>query len=301
MMTTDLTAVANGRTTYTQLGLQFERAHGNTLWVKMRRDPVQAVLNYSFPLLREMHDMVTSVKEANAHWNHEGTLFPIEYAVMCSDHPEYFNLGGDLKFIRHCLKQRDRHLLREYALLGLEVMREWTQCGSRTMTTIALVQGKALGGGFETAMGADYLIAEEHSVFGFPEVLFGLFPFTGALQLLSSHVGVHQAERMITNARIYTAAELQEMGIVDLVCPKGKGRQAARDFIEGHAKRRRPRLVVQRCRHRMMDLDEEVMLAIVEEWVELAMNMRLEEARALDMLIMMQGKGDRSLPSLVAV
>mgnify|MGYP002682632289 CR=1 FL=1 len=78
--------------------------------------------------------------------------------------------------------------------------------------SIALVQGDALGGGFEMALSTDYLIAEEHSSFGFPEIMFGLFPCTGAMGLLSARIGARKAERMMTNKKIYSADELYDMG-----------------------------------------------------------------------------------------
>jgi DSF synthase len=50
----------------------------------------------------------------------------------------------------------------------------------RDVTTIALVQGDALGGGFETALSSNVLIAERSAKLGFPEILFNLFPGMGA-------------------------------------------------------------------------------------------------------------------------
>ena len=50
-------------------------------------------------------------------------------------------------------------------------------------TTISLVQGDALGGGFEAALAGDVVIAEKSAQFGFPEVMFNLFPGNGGIQL----------------------------------------------------------------------------------------------------------------------
>ena len=44
------------------------------------------------------------------------------------------------------------------------------------MTTISLVQGDALGGGFESALSSDIIVAEESAQLGLPEILFNLFP-----------------------------------------------------------------------------------------------------------------------------
>jgi DSF synthase len=54
--------------------------------------------------------------------------------------------------------------------------RRITNFRSPTMTTISLVQGDALGGGFEAALTSDVIIAEESAQMGLPEILFNLFP-----------------------------------------------------------------------------------------------------------------------------
>ncbi|MFD2271570.1 crotonase/enoyl-CoA hydratase family protein [Undibacterium arcticum] len=221
-------------------------------------------------------------------WHRDGNTIPIHYAVMRSEHPDYFSLGGDLNYFRDCIRRQDKSGLYHYSRLCLDMLYDWATSSGDSMTTIALVQGRALGGGFESALSADVLIAEEHSEFGFPEIMFGLFPCTGGMSLLARRVGVYQAERMMTNARIYSAVELKEMGVVDEICPRGDGNLAVTKFISHHAKRRVPRLMVQRSRHRIAPLDYAELLAVVDEWVEVAMGLPAAELRVMDMLIMMQ-------------
>ena len=79
------------------------------------------------------------------------------------------------------------------------------------------MQGDALGGGFECALASDLIVAEERAQLGFPEILFNLFPGMGAYSLLSRRVGMKGAEKMILSARLYTAEELHELGVVDLL------------------------------------------------------------------------------------
>jgi DSF synthase len=47
--------------------------------------------------------------------------------------------------------------------------------------TASLVQGRALGSGFECALASDVIVAETGARMGFPEVLFNLFPGMGPL------------------------------------------------------------------------------------------------------------------------
>jgi len=271
-----------------RLEVEMDMSLSNTLWVTMKKNPTGAIQNFSLPLLHDLATLVHTIKENGHHWNHEGHLEPIQYAVMRSEHPDYFNLGGDLKHFRDCIKRQDKIGLYQYSKLCLDTMHEWATSSNQSMTTIALVQGRALGGGFESALSADFLIAEEHSEFGFPEIMFGLFPCTGGMSLLARRVGVHQAERMMTNARVYSAPELKEMSIIDEICPRGAGNRTVTKFIADHAKRRVARLMLQRSRYRIAPLDYAELLTVVNEWVSIAMKLSASELRAMDVLIMMQ-------------
>jgi DSF synthase len=282
-----------------RVSAELHKAAVNTLWITMRKDPAQAVHNFSLPLLAELREMVLAVKANAGNWNHMGQIEPVHYAVMRSDHPEYFNLGGDLSHFRKCINARDRDALYDYSKQCLDIMYDWATVSNAAMTTIALVQGRALGGGFEAALSADFLIAEEHSTFGFPEIMFGLFPCTGGMSLLSRRVGVHQAERMMTSKRIYSAPELLEMGVIDEICPTGGGIHAVERFIATHATRRKARMMLQRSRHRLAPLDYQELSTVVDEWVETAMQLTPEELRAMDMLIMMQ-KGPQQVAARLA-
>lgn len=272
----------------------------NTLWVTMRKDPADPVHNFSLSLLEGLRDMVQTMKEDDGNWNHMGQRAPVHYAVMRSDHPEYFNLGGDLRHFRACIANKDWEALRSYSQQCLDIMYDWATVSGGQMTTVALVQGRALGGGFEAALSADFLIAEEHSTFGFPEIMFGLFPCTGGMSLLSRRVGVYRAERMMTDKRIYSAPELLEMGVIDQICPTGRGIQTVERFIASHATRRAARLALQRSRHRIAPLDYKELSLVVDEWVEAARHLSAEELRAMDMLIMMQQGPQQKTQKLAA-
>jgi enoyl-CoA hydratase/carnithine racemase len=93
---------------------------------------------------------------------------------------------------------------------------------------VAAVQGYALGGGFETALGADMRIAADDAVFAFPEVGYGLTADTGGTQLLTPLIGPAKAKYLLmTGARI-DAAQALAWGIVDWVVPATDLREAAR-------------------------------------------------------------------------
>ena len=144
------------------------------------------------------------------------------------------------------------------------------------------------GGGFEAALAADYLIAEEQSTFGFPEIMFGLFPCTGAMSLLLRRVPVCQAQRMMTSGKVYSASELLQMGLIDEVCAAGDGVAAVERYIARHSRQRAARLTVRRAMERVAPLDMAELLQVVDDWVDLALALTPSELRMMDMLIRMQ-------------
>lgn len=260
----------------------------NSLWITMEKDADGAAQKFSLPMLGAFRGLLRQVREHGGKWPSMQRMETVHYAILRSAHPLYFNLGGDLEHFRDCIQRRDRDTLYRYSKLCMDIMYEWATSLNEHLTTIALVQGRALGGGFEAALSADFIVAEEHAEFGFPEILFGLFPCTGGMSLLARRVGVHEAERMMTNGKVYSARELHDKGIVDVLCPTGEGSLAVQRFMATHAKHRAARQALQRSRHRVAPLDHAELLKVVEEWVEAAMVLPESEIRVMDMLARMQ-------------
>lgn len=266
---------------------RFDTNPANTLWVSMKSE-AEAGHHFSLPLLHDLRAVGQALQAGASHWDGSGRLETVNYAVMRSAHPDYFSLGGDLRLFRSCIMSGDRNELRNYSRLCLEVMHAWGARANPELTTVSLVQGRALGGGFEAALAADYLIAEEQSSFGFPEIMFGLFPCTGAMSLLLRRVPVCQAQRMMTSGKVYSALELQQMGLIDEVCTQGDGVAAVERYIGRHARQRAARLSVRRAMERMSPLDMVELLQVVDDWVDLALALTPSELRVMDMLIHMQ-------------
>jgi len=261
---------------------EIRRLRAEALWITLGRDPATGLQNFTPELVQEFRNLVGEL-----HDSRKQQPMP-NYVVVQSADAEYFSMGGDLRFFRDCIQRRDAATLRDYSMRCLDLLLSWNGKLKDTTTSIALVQGRALGGGFEMALSTDYLIAEEHSSFGFPEIMFGLFPCTGAMGLLASRIGPRQAERMMTNKKVYGAAELYDMGLVDELCPTGQGELAVERFVANHASRMKARLKVQQSRFRHESLAHDEGVRVVEDWVETAMCLSPEELRSMEMLILMQ-------------
>ena len=82
---------------------------------------------------------------------------------------------------------------------------------------IAAVNGFAMGGGFETALSCDIILAADTAKFALPEVKVGFFAAASGVQRLSRYVGRLAAQEMMYTGRTITADEALKMGCVNEV------------------------------------------------------------------------------------
>jgi crotonobetainyl-CoA hydratase len=82
---------------------------------------------------------------------------------------------------------------------------------------IAAVNGYALGGGLELALGCDIIIASRKASFGLPEARRGLLADAGGVITLPRRIPYHQAMAMILTGKLFTAEEACTMGLVNEV------------------------------------------------------------------------------------
>ncbi len=82
---------------------------------------------------------------------------------------------------------------------------------------IAAINGFALGGGLELAMGCDFRIASTKAKFGQPEVNLGLIPGYAGTQRLSRLVGMGDALFLLMTAEMIGAEDALRIGLVQKV------------------------------------------------------------------------------------
>jgi DSF synthase len=118
----------------------------------------------------------------------------------------------------------------------------------------------------------------------------------GAYTFLTRRVTPTQAERMMLDGRIYPVEELLQLGVVDMVVPRGEGMQAARDLIKRHQRMgnalRAMNTVRQACRP--ISLDE--LLSVTTEWVDAAMRLNDRGLNTMERLIRAQQRRAESTP-----
>ena len=85
--------------------------------------------------------------------------------------------------------------------------------------TVAAIDGPALGGGLELALGCRMRVATDRSRLGFPEVALGILPGAGGTVRATHLVGALNAAEMIATGKPVSAAEALTMGLIDHVVP----------------------------------------------------------------------------------
>lgn len=214
----------------------------------------------------------------------------IRYICWASDEPGIWSAGGDLELFSQLIRSGNRSGLQSYARSVINAGYANHLALDLPIVTVALVQGQALGGGFEAALSSNILIAERGASFGLPETLFNLFPGMGAYTYLARRISPALAERMIMSGRIYSAEELYELGVVDILCGEGEGERALYSFIPRTEQGSAVQRAVLAARRRINPITIEELEAIADDWVELALGLGERDLSIMSRLVSAQNR-----------
>ena len=182
--------------------------------------------------------------------------------------PNTYSLGGDLAFFADSIRTGDRAAIHAYAHRCIDVLAQHVVAFNRPLITMALVQGDALGGGFETALSCDLIVAERSAKMGLPEILFNLFPGMGAYSFLSRRLSPAEATRMISEGSVYSAEKLHEMGVVDVLANDGEGVYALREYVKENQRWHNAQIALRQAKRRVNPVTEEELRDVVDIWVD---------------------------------
>jgi enoyl-CoA hydratase len=101
-----------------------------------------------------------------------------------------------------------------------------------TKPLIAAVEGFAMGGGFELALGCDLIVAGEDAQFGLPEVKRGLIAAGGGVIRLPKRIPHHLAMEFLLTGEPVTGRRAAELGLVNRVTPNGDAAAVALQLAE---------------------------------------------------------------------
>jgi 3-hydroxyacyl-CoA dehydrogenase len=169
--------------------------------VTMRRDGDVAVVTIANPPVNALGQAVRARLQALAD---ELDADPTVRAVVLTGAGKLFVGGAD---ITEFDRPPEPPLLPELIARIETARKPW----------IAAVNGMALGGGAEIALGCRYRVAAPAARFALPEVNLGIIPGAGGTQRLPRLIGIQAAIPVVAEGKDIDAARAQALGLVDRV------------------------------------------------------------------------------------
>src|SRR5208282_77608 len=124
--------------------------------------------------------------------------------------------------------------------------------------------------------------------------LFNLFPGMGAYSFLARKVGRRITEELVTSGNLYTARQLFDLGIVDVLAPDGAGEAAVYSFIRKHARAPNGRRAIEMVRREVEPITYEELMRIVSIWADAALRLSERDIRLMERLVRAQNRTNDS-------
>jgi len=248
------------------------------LRLRTRVKPIQC---YSLAAMGELQRVFTDLSESPGL---------VKHYVMTSDVPGVFNFGGDLSLFVLLIRARDVESLRMYGRRCVDLIWWMENASTLGIHTTVLVQGDTLGGGLESVMPFHKVVFERSAQAGFPEVLFNLFPGMGAWNFTIRKAGFSVANEMILSGKLYTAEQLFQRQLVDLVVDDGDGEAAVESVMRSVHPRLRGTLAALEARRLAAPITYEGLMEIVGQWVDSAMTLTDRDLRLMERLARAQAR-----------
>jgi len=151
-----------------------------------------------------------------------------------------------------------------------------------------LIQGDTLGGGFESAISANVIVAERGTKMGLPETLFNLFPGMGAYSLLSRKIGYSAAEKMILSGKLYSAEQLYDMGVVDILAEEGEGELAVYRYIKSGNRSMNSYKAMRKVKDICNQVSYKELKDVARVWADAALQLTARDLRMMERLVRRQ-------------
>ena len=286
-MTTTARPTGNARIPFQiseQMCAHFDPLLG-AMWLRWNPQPRPC---FNPPLLDACRAYGEFLQNSGGVIEHEGKSYPIKSSILASDVPGVFNLGGDLSLFTKLIDTRDRSGLMTYGTACVDAVYNNYMGYGLPISTISLVQGECLGGGFEAALSSNLVIAERSARFGFPEIIFNLFPGMGAVSFVIRRTNSRVADTLTSTGTIYSAEEMLEMGIIDKVVNDGEGVAAVEEYLR--AKEPLMRSIFQVRRRVQPKLIRRELDDIVGFWVNATLQINPRDLRLMGLLVARQDK-----------
>ncbi|CAM7636896.1 crotonase/enoyl-CoA hydratase family protein [Lelliottia nimipressuralis] len=262
---------------FTQLAGYYEEER-RTVWMLLRAQPRPC---FNHALIEEIMNMSWLVRQSG---------FAVDFWVTGSLVPDMYNTGGDLRFFVECIQNGRREALRAYARACVDCVHAASRGFDTGAITLAMVEGSALGGGFEAALAHHFVLAQRDARLGFPEIAFNLFPGMGGYSLVARRAGMKLAEELIYRGESHTAEWHEQFGLVDVLFEPGQGYVSTRTFIDTLQPKLNGVRAMLRARQRVLRLPRSELMDITEDWVDAAFCLESKDIAYMERLVMLQNR-----------
>ena len=271
---------------FKQIKVEIDKEYG-VIWIYQKPTPRPCFNQF---LVQEVRSIQTMLEINNGYLPSKGEMVKIEYLVLDSAIEGIFSMGGDLNLFREFIISKDKEGFLKYIKICIDTIYGFIVGCRLPITTIALVRGDAMGGGFEVALSCQVMIAEKNIEMGFPEVLFNIFPGMGGYHLLSQRLPVKQVEKMMLSGVKYKTEELYEMGVVDKIVEVDDGRNAVYEYIKEASKYRNAYMAIKNVKEKVHPVSHEDLMDVCKYWVETALNISDRDLKLMGRLVRAQTK-----------
>lgn len=254
------------------------------LWIRWNPQPRPC---FNPPLLEACSAYAQFLQASCGLIEYDGQTHNVISSVISSDSPGVFNLGGDLDLFTKLIEEQNRPGLLKYGVACVDAVYQNYISYGLPITTVSLVQGECLGGGFEAALSSNVVIAERSARFGFPEIMFNLFPGMGAMSFVLRRANTHLAEELTSSPAVLSADEMLQKGVIDLVVEDGEGPAAVNDYLRYKEPAMRALFQV---RKRIRPLQRRELDDIVRIWVDTAMRINPRDLKLMGHLVARQDR-----------
>lgn len=256
----------------------------HALWciLKTSQTPV-----LSIPLLNDIRHLQDNVAQ---HCKSNPKSQP-KYMIWLSDSSCIFNLGIDLEYILQLIIEKDVQRLTHYIQLCIDAYYiNLAHLDINPLITMSLISGRAYGGGLDTALACDIVVAENHAKCRFPEINYNILPSIGTIDMLLRQYPISVIEELLFEGKNLNLDTLIKMSVVDNKVEKGCGV----DFIKERIKQLDKHHVIYAEMFKRKRANVVITYAELEAfkntWLQTALDMNPEYIRKLHRVIQAQNR-----------
>jgi enoyl-CoA hydratase/carnithine racemase len=180
--------------------------------VRIRREGDVCVLELNRP---EKLNAISTAVERALHEALESDAVAGCACVVLTGAGRAFSAGADITEFED---RSPEDVLRYYRETG----GVYEELAALPQPTMAAIHGYCLGGALELALALDFRIADETSVFGFPEVALGILASSGGLHRTTRLLGPARAKELMLLGERFGADEARAAGVVTEVVSEGR-------------------------------------------------------------------------------